>query len=77
MASASGPVCFFWSNWANSATIVKSLEEALADPHFVARGLFAHKVATAAGDIPALPVPIAPQFRAEPSDLKAVPKLNE
>jgi alpha-methylacyl-CoA racemase len=48
------------------ATIVRSLEEALRDPHFVERGLFAYKIATAAGEIPALPLPIAPQFRNRP-----------
>jgi crotonobetainyl-CoA:carnitine CoA-transferase CaiB-like acyl-CoA transferase len=46
------------------ATIVLSLEEALADPHFVARGLFAHAVAGESGKtLPALPVPIDGQFR--------------
>lgn len=45
------------------ATIVKSLEEALADPHFVERGLFAYKVAMKEKDIPALPMPIAPHLR--------------
>lgn len=46
-------------------TIVATLEEALADEHFVMRGLFSEKVTSAAGDktIPALPVPIAPEFR--------------
>src|ERR1051325_5097235 len=38
-------------------TIMASLEEALADPHFVARGLFAHKVASANGKtLPAVPL---------------------
>ncbi|MGE3990624.1 CaiB/BaiF CoA transferase family protein [Pseudorhodoplanes sp.] len=45
-------------------TIVRSLEEALGDPHFIARGLFARRVGGAAGGtLPALPVPIDPQFR--------------
>lgn len=49
------------------ATIVTPLEEAIRDPHFVQRGLFAHQVATASGKaIPALPVPIAPAFRERP-----------
>ncbi len=53
-------------------TIVVPLEQALRDPHFVARGLFAHQVESAAGKtIPALPVPIAPQFRAAPGVKKA------
>ena len=44
-------------------TIVASLEEALHDPHFVERGLFAHQVIEAASGktMPALPVPIAPR----------------
>jgi crotonobetainyl-CoA:carnitine CoA-transferase CaiB-like acyl-CoA transferase len=47
------------------ATIVATLEEALADEHFVKRGLFSEKVTSADGAkaIPALPVPIAPKFR--------------
>ena len=44
----------------------------------VARGLFAHQVAGPTGaTMPALPVPIDPQFRAEPRVAKAVPKLSE
>jgi crotonobetainyl-CoA:carnitine CoA-transferase CaiB-like acyl-CoA transferase len=49
------------------ATVVTPLEEAMRDPHFVERGLFAHRIATASGKtIPALPVPIAPAFRRKP-----------
>lgn len=56
-------------------TIVTPLRDAMQDPHFVERGLFAHQVATVSGKaIPALPVPIAPEFRAAPSAKKA-PKL--
>jgi len=40
-----------------------SLEEALQDPQFRERGLFARTVRTEAGDKPALPIPVAPQFR--------------
>jgi len=47
-------------------TIVASLEEAVRDPHFVRRGLFAHDVEIAGKHVPALPVPIAPQFRTLP-----------
>jgi alpha-methylacyl-CoA racemase len=55
---------------------VTPLEEAMRDPHFVERGLFAHKVATASGkDFPALPVPISPEFR-EPAGVKKAPKLG-
>ena len=56
--------------------IMASLEDALHDPHFVERGLFAHQVAGASGKtIPALPVPIAETLRAKPG-AKASPKLG-
>lgn len=46
------------------ATVVPTLAEAFADPHFVGRGLFAHRVAGADGhELPAIVVPIAPAFR--------------
>src|SRR5262249_55592255 len=58
------------------ATIVTPLDEAMRDPHFVERGLFAHKVATASGkNLPALPLPIAPGFREKPG-VKTSPKLG-
>ena len=58
-------------------TIVVPLEQALQDPHFVQRGLFVHQVATVAGKtLPALPVPIAPQFRAAPG-VKKAPKPQQ
>jgi crotonobetainyl-CoA:carnitine CoA-transferase CaiB-like acyl-CoA transferase len=46
--------------------VVASLEEALADPHFAARGLFDWKVALDGRTIPALPVPVDRRFRAAP-----------
>ena len=50
----------------------------LRDPHFVSRGLFAHKVAGPSGAaMAALPVPIDPQFRGDPAIAKAVPKLGD
>jgi len=53
------------------ATIVTPLEEAMADPHFVERGLFAHKVAIASDkSLPALPLPISPYFREAPGEKK-------
>jgi alpha-methylacyl-CoA racemase len=49
------------------ATIVASLEQAVGDPHFVGRGLFAHQIVGAEGTvIPALPVPVDPAFRKPP-----------
>jgi crotonobetainyl-CoA:carnitine CoA-transferase CaiB-like acyl-CoA transferase len=57
-------------------TIMASLEEALHDPHFVERGLFAHKVVSGSGTtMPALPVPIAETLREKPGT-KAAPKLG-
>ncbi len=47
-------------------TIMSSIEEALADPHFVQRGLFEHHISAPDGKtIPALPVPIAPALRVD------------
>jgi crotonobetainyl-CoA:carnitine CoA-transferase CaiB-like acyl-CoA transferase len=59
-------------------TIMATLEEALRDPHFVARGLFSHQVAGPTGaTMPALPVPIDPQFRGAAGVARAVPKLGD
>ncbi len=59
------------------ATIVVPLQEAMQDKHFVERGLFAHRVETANGKtLPALPLPIAPQFRDKPDATKKAPKLG-
>ena len=58
-------------------TIVATLEEALADPHFVSRGLFDHRVAGASGaTMPALPLPIDPVFREPPASVRPAPKLG-
>jgi alpha-methylacyl-CoA racemase len=58
-------------------TIVTSLEEALGDPHFVERGLFAHRVAAPTGEtMPALPLPIAPAFRSSANEPVAVASLG-
>ena len=57
-------------------TIVATIEEALADEHFVKRGLFSEQVASAAGNntIPALPVPISPEFRV--SGARSYPRVK-
>ena len=58
------------------ATVIVPLEEAMRDPHFVERGLFVHRAGTETGKaLPALPLPIAPEFRAAPGEKKA-PKLG-
>lgn len=55
-------------------TIVTPLEEAMRDPHFSGRGLFAHEIESANGKImPALPLPIASAFREKPGAKKAPP----
>jgi crotonobetainyl-CoA:carnitine CoA-transferase CaiB-like acyl-CoA transferase len=59
------------------ATIVVSLEEAMRDPHFVARGLFTHELEGQSGSkMPALPVPIASRFRGRPG-AKTAPRLAD
>jgi crotonobetainyl-CoA:carnitine CoA-transferase CaiB-like acyl-CoA transferase len=46
-------------------SVVKTVQEALADPQFAARGVFAHRLANGQGQVmPALPVPVADAFRA-------------
>ena len=58
-------------------SVVATVEEALADPHFRARGLFAGGVTNAAGQrLPALPVPVLPAFR-RPAEDVAAPALGE
>jgi crotonobetainyl-CoA:carnitine CoA-transferase CaiB-like acyl-CoA transferase len=57
-------------------SIVASLPEAIADPHFLSRGLFAHHVRAAGGArMAALPVPVDAGFRAPPGD-SAAPSLG-
>jgi crotonobetainyl-CoA:carnitine CoA-transferase CaiB-like acyl-CoA transferase len=57
-------------------TIVAPLSDAVRDPHFTGRGLFAHRLEAQSGaTMPALPVPIAPVFREKPGKKKA-PKLD-
>jgi alpha-methylacyl-CoA racemase len=51
-------------------SVVATVSEALADPHFLARGLFAGGVTNADGArLPALPVPVLPPFRRTDPDL--------
>ncbi|HET7160879.1 MAG TPA: CaiB/BaiF CoA-transferase family protein [Burkholderiales bacterium] len=57
-------------------TIVSNLEEALSDPHFAARGVFARELVADDKVIAALPVPVADVFRAE-DRAAAYPALGE
>ncbi len=45
-------------------TIVKTPAEAAVDPHFAARGVFDRQLDISGQIVPALPLPIAPEFRA-------------
>jgi hypothetical protein len=53
-----------------------SIEDAMCDPHFIARGVFAARLAADGKQMTALPVPVAPQFRAQP-DSAGYPALGE
>jgi crotonobetainyl-CoA:carnitine CoA-transferase CaiB-like acyl-CoA transferase len=46
-------------------SIVATLKEALADPHFHERGLFSRVLEDGRRRVPALPVPVVPCFRSE------------
>lgn len=56
--------------------IVADLENALREPHFAARGVFAHKLHAGDRSIAALPVPVAAAFRSEKTDV-GYPELGE
>jgi len=57
-------------------SIVRDLREALADPHFNARGLIDANV-VAGATLPSLPIPIDAAFRGQPNDLGPAPTLGE
>jgi alpha-methylacyl-CoA racemase len=57
-------------------TIMVSVEEAIADPHFAARGVFARELSGGGKTIPALPVPVAEAFRG-PERRVSYPTLGE
>ncbi len=58
-------------------TAGKPLAKALNDTHFRARGLFNHVLLNENGArLPALPVPVAGEFRAPASAASAVPMLG-
>lgn len=57
--------------------VVKSLQEAVANPHFVERGLFKRMVRQGERRIPALPTPIHEGFRALDEADAAYPRLGE
>ena len=57
-------------------SIMASIEDALRDPHFIERGVFAAKLTAGGRKMTALPVPIAPEFRAQSGDA-GYPALGE
>jgi crotonobetainyl-CoA:carnitine CoA-transferase CaiB-like acyl-CoA transferase len=58
-------------------SIVPTLQEALAHPHFAARGVFARNLQGATGNqMPALPVPVDGQFRGS-NTAAGFPQLGE
>lgn len=57
-------------------SIVPTMEEALRDPHFAARGVFARTLSDQGRTIPALPVPVDARFRGESRDA-GYPALGE
>jgi alpha-methylacyl-CoA racemase len=58
-------------------SIVASIGDAFADPHYVARGVFHHVLANPEGaTMPALPVPLDPGFRAMSTAAVASPALG-
>lgn len=57
-------------------SIVATLEEALNDPHYRARGVFSHSVSASGMNMPATPVPVDATFRRAPG-ADGYPKLGE
>ena len=58
-------------------TLLTDLETAVRDPHFAARGVFDAQVANeAGGEMPALPIPIAREFRVSPDGVLSSPALG-
>jgi crotonobetainyl-CoA:carnitine CoA-transferase CaiB-like acyl-CoA transferase len=57
-------------------SIVQDMAEAMADPHFQARGLFDRRVTDGANHLTAIPVPVVQQFRCEKRDA-GYPRLGD
>ena len=59
-------------------SVVRTYEEAMADAHFNARGVFERAIAGPEGaEMPALPIPLAPQFRVGSERTPSAPRLGE
>ncbi len=57
-------------------SISKTPLEAAQDPHFAERGVFDWNIEISGQQVPALPLPIAPIFRADPTKPVAAPDLG-
>jgi alpha-methylacyl-CoA racemase len=57
-------------------SIMRTMQEALADPHFAARGVFRRTLLAGGKTLPALPVPVADAFRG-PAQQAGYPTLGE
>ncbi len=58
-------------------SVVKTPAEAATDPHFIARGVFERKLDISGRDVPALPLPIAPEFRSHAGSAGRAADLGE
>lgn len=59
-------------------TIVRTMQEALNDPHFKARGVFARQLENENGDrITGLPTPVARTLASDPQGVRTAPRLGE
>lgn len=58
-------------------SVVKTPAEAATDPHFIARGVFARKLNISGQVAPALPLPIAPEFRSSAAVVGRAASLGE
>ncbi|AMY71638.1 CaiB/BaiF CoA transferase family protein [Frigidibacter mobilis] len=58
-------------------SVVKTPAEAARDPHFKARDVFGRTVKISGRDAPALPLPIAPEFRSSGSSVGVAATLGE
>jgi crotonobetainyl-CoA:carnitine CoA-transferase CaiB-like acyl-CoA transferase len=58
-------------------SVVKTPAEAASDPHFTARGVFGRKLNISGREVPALPLPIAPEFRSPAGSVGRAAVLGE
>jgi crotonobetainyl-CoA:carnitine CoA-transferase CaiB-like acyl-CoA transferase len=71
------------SHWADvfdgedvCCSVVRTMQEALADPHFKARGLFDIDMTDGSARMTAAPMPVVPQFRSGETE-QSYPRLGE